>query len=170
MAPESTAYVALGANLGDVKSALRRAVDSLHAAPGCQVLAISSWYRTRAIGPGRQPDYLNAVAALATTLAPAALLHLLQSIEAAAGRVRPVRWGPRTLDLDLLLHDSIVLDDAQLTLPHPRLAERNFVVYPLSELAPALVLPDGTSIARLRATLDATGIVATFATLEQADE
>lgn len=170
MAAESSAYIALGANLGDVKGNLRRAIAALDATPGCRVTGVSPWYRSRAIGPGSQPDYLNAVVALATTLAPHALLELLQALEAAAGRERAVRWGARTLDLDLLLFDDLALADERLTLPHPRLAERNFVVYPLSDLAPALRLPDGTAIARLRATLDARGLEATFATLEQSDE
>ena len=131
---------------------------------------MSPWYRTRAIGPGNQPDYLNGVLALATTLEPHALLDLLQALEAAAARERTVRWGARTLDLDLLLFDDLSLADERLTLPHPRLAERNFVVYPLSDLAPALRLPDGTPVARLRATLGARGLEATFATLEQTDD
>lgn len=170
MAAESSAYIALGANLGDVKGNLRHAIETLDATPGCRVTGVSPWYRSRAIGPGNQPDYLNGVVALATTLEPHALLDLLQALEAAAGRERTVRWGARTLDLDLLLFDDLSLADERLTLPHPRLAERNFVVYPLSDLAPKLRLPDGTPVARLRANLGACGLDATFATLEQSDD
>lgn len=167
MAAESSAYIALGANLGDVKGNLRRAVAALNAAPGCRVTGVSPWYRSRAIGPGDQPDYLNGVVALVTTLAPHALLDLLQALEAAAGRERTVRWGARTLDLDLLLFDELSFTDERLTLPHPRLAERNFVVYPLSDLAPHLRLPDGTPIALLREALGAHGLESTLAALEQ---
>lgn len=170
MAAESSAYIALGANLGDVKRNLRRAIETLDATPGCRVTGVSPWYRSRAIGPGNQPDYLNGVMALATTLDPHALLDLLQALEAAAGRERMVRWGARTLDLDLLLFDELSLADERLTLPHPRLAERNFVVYPLSDLAPALHLPDGTPVSDLRIALGARGLEATFATLEQSDD
>ena len=170
MAAESSAYIALGANLGDVRGNLRRAIEALDAAPGCRVTGVSPWYRSRAIGPGNQPDYLNGVVVLATTLAPLALLDLLQALEAAAGRERAVRWGARTLDLDLLLFDELTLADERLTLPHPRLAQRNFVVYPLSDLAPELRLPDGTRVARLREALDARGLESTFATLEQSDD
>jgi len=170
MAAESRAYVALGANLGDVKGNLRRTIEALNAAPGCRVTAVSPWYRSRAIGPGEQRDYLNGVVAVATTLTPHALLDLLQALEAAAGRERAVRWGARTLDLDLLLFDTLALADERLTLPHPRLAERNFVVYPLSDLAPRLRLPDGTAVADLRAALGARGLEAVHATLEECDD
>jgi 2-amino-4-hydroxy-6-hydroxymethyldihydropteridine diphosphokinase len=170
MAAERTAHVALGANLGAVTTTLRRALQSLDTARGCRLTAVSRWYRSRALGPGAQPDYLNGVAAVSTTLAPLALLEQLQSLEADAGRVRAERWAPRTLDLDLLLYDDLVLDDTRLTLPHPRLAERAFVVWPLSDVAPALALPDGTRVAALRERLDGRGIVATFASLDQADD
>ena len=170
MSTETRAYVALGANLGNVKSALQRAVAAIGEAQGCRVLALSRWYRTEAIGPGAQPDYLNGVAAIATTLEPLALLELLLEIEIAAGRERTGRWAARTLDLDLLLYGELVLRSARLALPHPRLVERNFVVYPLNDVAPELALPDGRRVAALRTSLGERGIVASFATLEQADE
>jgi len=132
--------VALGANLGDARGTLARARRWLGALPGTQLEAASRVHRTVAIGPP-QPDYLNAVVRLSTALAPRELLTALNALEAAAGRVRTLRWGPRTLDLDLLLYDDRVSDDPVLTLPHPRLHERTFVLAPLVELDPELRHP-----------------------------
>jgi 2-amino-4-hydroxy-6-hydroxymethyldihydropteridine diphosphokinase len=115
-------------------------------------------YESLAVGPGEQPDYLNAVLELTTDVAAGALLELLQSIEHAAGRVRTQRWAARTLDLDLLLHGDTRQEQERLTLPHPRLAQRNFVVYPLCDLAPELRLPDGTALAELRRRLPSDGL------------
>ena len=132
------AWIGLGANLGDARAALRAAVRALAALPGTRVLRVSSLYRSAPVDAGG-PDYLNAVAELDTPLAPLALLHALQSIEQAAGRERPYRNAPRTLDLDLLLHGDERLDSPELTVPHPRMGERAFVLLPLAELAPGLV-------------------------------
>ena len=132
------AWVGLGANLGDACAALRGAVQAMAAMPGTQVLRVSSLYRSAPVD-ALGPDYLNAVAELETTLAPLDLLHALQALEQAAGRERPYRNAPRTLDLDLLLYGDQQLDDAVLTVPHPRMYERAFVLLPLAELAPALV-------------------------------
>ncbi|MEZ5651794.1 MAG: 2-amino-4-hydroxy-6-hydroxymethyldihydropteridine diphosphokinase [Burkholderiaceae bacterium] len=144
------AFIGMGANLGLPEKALRDALDSLHALPGTRVRAASRWYRSTPVdAPG--PDYLNAVAMVETTLGPHALLARLQAIEAAAGRERGERHAPRTLDLDLLVYDARVIDDAGLQVPHPRLTERAFVLRPLFELAPSLVLPDGRLIADLTA-------------------
>jgi len=132
------AWIGLGANLGDARAALRVAVRALAALPGTRVLRVSSLYRSAPVDAGG-PDYLNAVAELDTPLAPLALLHALQSIEQAAGRERPYRNAPRTLDLDLLLHGDERLDSPELTVPHPRMGERAFVLLPLAELAPGLV-------------------------------
>lgn len=132
------AWIGLGANLGDARAALRAAVRALAALPGTRVLRVSSLYRSAPVDAGG-PDYLNAVAELDTPLAPLALLHTLQSIEQAAGRERPYRNAPRTLDLDLLLHGDERLDGPELTVPHPRMGERAFVLLPLAELAPGLV-------------------------------
>ena len=132
------AWVGLGANLGDARAALRGAVQAMAAMPGTQVLRVSSLYRSAPVD-ALGPDYLNAVAELATTLVPLDLLHALQAMEQAAGRERPYRNAPRTLDLDLLLYGDQQLDGAELTVPHPRRAERAFVLRPLAELAPALV-------------------------------
>ena len=136
----ATAYVGLGANLGDAAATLRSAVESLGRMPATQALRASSFYRSPSMGaPG--PDYVNAVVELQTALEPHALLEALLAIEAAHGRVRSHRNAPRTLDLDLLLHDDRVVRSAILTLPHPRLHERAFVLRPLADLAPDLVIP-----------------------------
>jgi len=135
------AYVGLGANLGDTAAALKAALLALGSLPGTQLLRTSSFYRTAPID-SHGPDYLNAVVALQTTLAPDELLAHLQRIEQAGGRERPYRNAPRTLDLDLLLYGEVGLTTDTLTVPHPRLHERAFVLVPLAEIAPAgLVVP-----------------------------
>ncbi|MES2991116.1 MAG: 2-amino-4-hydroxy-6-hydroxymethyldihydropteridine diphosphokinase [Pseudomonadota bacterium] len=136
----ATAYVALGANLGDARAALDAAFLALTRLPGTALRAASSLYRTAPIDSGG-PDYLNAVVQLDTTLAPHVLLAALHAIEAAHGRARPYRNAPRTLDLDLLLHGRQRVDEPVLTLPHPRLHERAFVLRPLAEIAPDLLVP-----------------------------
>ncbi|BBD80584.1 2-amino-4-hydroxy-6-hydroxymethyldihydropteridine diphosphokinase [Aerosticca soli] len=136
------AFVALGSNLGDPRGQLERACEALARLPATQLAARSRLYRTPPWGMTAQPPFLNAVAMLETTLAPNTLLEALLAIERAAGRVRGTeRWGPRTLDLDLLHMEETVLDTPELTLPHPRIAERAFVLLPLADLAPDLVLP-----------------------------
>ena len=138
-----TAYVALGANLGDAAAALKRAVHALHALPLSRVSHTSSIYKTAALGSDAtadsSPDYLNAVVALQTGLAAPLLLGHLQHIERAAGRERPYVNAPRTLDLDLLLYGDITIDSVDLTVPHPRMMQRAFVLVPLAEIAPGLV-------------------------------
>lgn len=137
-APEVLAWIGLGANLGDRGAALAGAVQALSALPATRLVQVSSLYASAPIDAGG-PDYLNAVAQLATGLAPLALLDALQSIEQAAGRERPWRNAPRTLDLDLLAYGSLVLATERLTLPHPRMGERAFVLLPLAEIAPEAV-------------------------------
>ena len=132
--PEVTAYVALGANLGDPARALRDALLRLEHTPGIRLLKASSLYRTAPIDSSG-PDYLNAVAELSTTLTAPALLAALQAIEQAHGRERPYRNAPRTLDLDLLLYGEGRIDSPELTVPHPRMWERAFVLVPLREIA-----------------------------------
>lgn len=155
---EATAFVAVGSNLGDTWRNIDFALDRVAGIPHTSLFATSPWYNSRAIGPGTQPDYLNGVLQLATSLTPLALLDALQAIENAAGRVRAERWGPRTLDLDLLLHGDIVMEHDRLTLPHPRLQERNFVVFPLFDLAPGLVLAGGERLQSLREALGSEGL------------
>lgn len=138
------AYVGLGSNLGDRLAHLRGAVAALRRTHGIDVVAASSVYESPAHRlPGQAPsgDYLNAVVALDTSLTPEALLDRLLAIETAAGRTRPVPWAPRTLDLDLLLHGDTRRRSPRLTLPHPRLALRRFVLAPLADLAPDLLIP-----------------------------
>jgi 2-amino-4-hydroxy-6-hydroxymethyldihydropteridine diphosphokinase len=136
--PEVTAYVALGANLGDAAATLRQALQTLGATPGLRLVRASSLYRTAPVDSSG-PDYINAVAEVTTTLTAPALLRALQAIENAAGRERPYRNAPRTLDLDLLLYGSARIESPELTVPHPRMGERAFVLVPLAEVAPALV-------------------------------
>jgi 2-amino-4-hydroxy-6-hydroxymethyldihydropteridine diphosphokinase len=136
------AFVGLGANLGDRERTLRDAVDALASTKGIEVLAVSTLRETEPVGVGAQPLFLNGVAELETTLTPRELIDRLLAVEQRFGRVRvPGEHGPRTLDLDLLLHGGEVLDEPGLTLPHPRLHERRFVLEPLAELAPGLVIP-----------------------------
>ena len=143
------AYIALGSNLGDSAALLRSALAAMNRIPRTRLDNWSPVYRSAAIGPGKQPDYLNMAARLATTLAPAALLEQLQQVELAHGRKRGERWAARSLDLDILLYDELTMDTPTLTIPHPRLAQRNFVLYPLYDLAPDMVLPCGTSLSEL---------------------
>jgi len=128
-------WIGLGANLGDARGALQAAVLAMAALPGVQVVRLSSLYRSAPVDAGG-PDYLNGVAALRTTLQPLDLLHALQAIEQAAGRERPYRNAPRTLDLDLLIHGDERIATPELTVPHPCIAERAFVLVPLAEVAP----------------------------------
>ncbi len=136
--PEVQAYVALGANLGDAVQALRDALQALAQTPGIRLVKASSLYRTAPVDSSG-PDYINAVAEVATTLSAPDLLTSLQAIENTAGRERPYRNAPRTLDLDLLLYGGASIDSARLTVPHPRMNERAFVLVPLAEIAPGLV-------------------------------
>ena len=148
------AYVALGANLGEAETTVRAAIAALGRLPGTQLVAASSLYRTAPLEvPEPQPDYINAVARLATTLTPHALLDELLALEARFGRVRPYRWAPRALDLDLLLYGDVVLDIPRLTLPHPRLHRRAFVLEPLLELDSFLEAPGLGPLSAWRARL-----------------
>lgn len=138
----------MGSNLGDRRANLEQALRWLVDA-GVQVVRRSSWYETEPVGYASQPPFLNLVAEVRTSLDPRALLRCAQQVEAALGRVRSVRWGPRTVDVDLLLYGRRVIREPDLLVPHPRLRERAFVLVPLCEVAPDLVLPDGTPVARL---------------------
>lgn len=144
------AYIGLGSNLDDPARQLRGALAALAGLPGTRHFASSGLYRNPPMGPPGQPDYVNAAAGLLTTLPAAELLAALQAIEAAHGRQRGgIRWGPRTLDLDLLLYGALQLRSENLTLPHPGLTERPFVLIPLLEIAPGLRVPGGATIAKL---------------------
>jgi 2-amino-4-hydroxy-6-hydroxymethyldihydropteridine diphosphokinase len=143
------AYVAVGSNLGDRWGRLAQAARALRAAPGVAVLRASRVWDSAPIGPP-QPRYLNAVLELETTRTPESLLALLREVERAAGRTRDVHWGARTLDLDLLLHGDLLVRQPGLTVPHPGMAERRFVLAPLAELRPELPVPGAdASVGRL---------------------
>jgi 2-amino-4-hydroxy-6-hydroxymethyldihydropteridine diphosphokinase len=138
------AYLALGSNLGDRLALLQLGVDALTRVPGIDVRAVSRVYETAPVGGPPQDPYLNAVVAIETALAPHELLRQCQHIEAMAARERTERWGPRTLDVDILLVDDTRLDTEDLTIPHPRMWERGFVLAPLRDVAPDLVDANAT--------------------------
>ncbi len=144
------AFVALGANLGDAAQAVRAAIAALEALPEGKLTAASSLYTTAPVDSSG-PDYVNAVVRLETGLTAPGLLHALQQIEADAGRTRPWRHAPRTLDLDLLLYGSAQIHSPQLEVPHPRMLERAFVLVPLAEIAPDLVGPEPLARVSLQA-------------------
>ena len=147
------AYVGLGANLGDREATIRQALDLLAADPQVDVVAVSSLRETDPVGLLDQPRFLNGAAAIETDLPPRELLARLLATERSLGRTRDVRNGPRTIDLDLLLAGGVTLDEPGLTLPHPRLHERAFVLEPLAELDPQLVVPGRGPVAALLAGL-----------------
>jgi 2-amino-4-hydroxy-6-hydroxymethyldihydropteridine diphosphokinase len=152
------AYVALGSNLGDSRQHLLDAIEALAALPQTEVTARSRVYRTPPWGVTDQPDFLNAVVALETALEPHDLLDALLAIERAAGRQRNgERWGPRTLDLDLLHVADQTVNDDRLTLPHPHIADRAFVLLPLHDVAPDLAIPGQGSVASLLRSVDTQG-------------
>lgn len=155
----TVAYIALGSNLENPAQQLQTACDALASEATIRISAGSSVVRSAAVGPGQQPDYLNAVAAMTTSLSAEALLDRLQAIERAQGRERSVRWGPRTLDLDLLLYGGQQICSPRLQVPHPAMAQRHFVLYPLSELCAAdFVLPSGETLAALLSQCPANGL------------
>lgn len=137
----SLAYIALGANLGDPAATVNAAFAALSGLPQTRLVATSALYRTAPIGIADQPEFVNAAASVETTLTPEALLDALLAIEQQFGRVRAEKNGPRTLDLDILLYDEQIIATPRLTLPHPRLHLRAFVLYPLADLAPKLCIP-----------------------------
>ena len=148
------AYIGLGANLGDREATIRRALELLDRHPDVSVVAVSTLRETEPVGYADQPRFLNGAAALETVLGPRDLLSRLLSVERALGRTRNgPRWGPRTIDLDLLLHGAEVVDEPGLRVPHPRLAERRFALEPLAELDPGLVVPGAGPLATLLASL-----------------
>jgi 2-amino-4-hydroxy-6-hydroxymethyldihydropteridine diphosphokinase len=150
--------LALGSNLGDRMANLQSAVDTLCADPGLDCAAVSPVYETAAVGGPVQPDYLNAVLVAATTLPARAVLDRSQAAEAARHRVRQQRWGPRTLDVDVIVYGNQISSDPDLTLPHPRAHERAFVLVPWHAVDPDAVLPGRGRIADLLAAADTTGI------------
>ena len=160
-------FIGLGSNLsGDVegvykdsRAQLQQALDTIGKNTQIKLIKVSNFYQSPAIGPGNQADYINAAALLETGLSAIDLLDFLQSIENRQGRVRAERWGPRTLDLDILLYDQVIENSSRLTLPHPRLHERAFVLVPLADLDPSLHIPKQQNIAQLLANCSSQGIL-----------
>jgi len=146
MAEAVRCFIGLGSNLNNPTDQLLLALEELRNIPETTQVSCSSLYRSEPMGPQDQPDYINAVAMLETLLPPLALLDQLQALEQAHQRKRLVHWGPRTLDLDLLLYGNEQISCQRLTVPHPGLTERNFVLWPLAEIAPDLKFPDGRLI------------------------
>ncbi|MBU1309734.1 MAG: 2-amino-4-hydroxy-6-hydroxymethyldihydropteridine diphosphokinase [Gammaproteobacteria bacterium] len=158
MAPQRC-YIGLGANLEQPVAQLQSAVQALSQLARCELVAVSDFYGSKPMGPQDQPDYVNAVAAIDTTLAAEQLLDALQQIEQQQGRQRKAeRWGPRTLDLDILLYGKQIINTERLTIPHYGLRVREFVLYPLHDIAPQLSLPDGTVLSSLLAQVPLNGL------------
>lgn len=152
-------YIGLGSNLATPLQQLRNALAALAALPHTHLIAQSAFYASDPLGPADQPRYVNAVAALDTTLSPLALLDALQTIELEQGRTRKAeRWGPRTLDLDILLFGDLQLNEPRLIVPHYHMHARAFVLYPLAEIAPDLQLPDGRALSELLDACPYTGL------------
>ncbi len=142
-----TVYLGLGSNLcGDQENPaqqLDNAIATLYQHSSITLAAISPYYQSDPVGPAEQPDYINAVTAINTSLSPEALLDTTQAIENQQGRERSTHWGPRTLDIDILLYGNKIINSERLTVPHPHINQRNFVLYPLRDIAPALRFPSG---------------------------
>ncbi len=150
----SRAYIGLGSNMGDPVSNLERALKMIDDMEGIRITAVSGLYETEPVGYEDQAWFHNCVAQVETVLAPEELLHTLQELENELGRVRNIRWGPRVIDLDILLYDRLNINTEQLVIPHPRMAERAFVMVPLAEIAPEAEFPDGRTAAQVREVLD----------------
>ncbi|WP_087022072.1 2-amino-4-hydroxy-6-hydroxymethyldihydropteridine diphosphokinase [Thaumasiovibrio subtropicus] len=161
------AYIAIGSNLGKPDQKALAAIEALKQAEGISVTAASSLYSSKPMGPADQPDYINAVVEITTTLDPIRLLDTTQAIELEHGRERKEeRWGPRTLDLDILLYGDRVIDEPRLTVPHYGMKVREFVLYPLAEIAPDLTLPDGSRVQALLTQVDRNGLTVWSAPVE----
>lgn len=150
-------FIGLGSNLADPRSQVKAAYAAMNRLPQTRCLALSPLYQSRAVGPV-QPDFINAVAKISTELSPLELLDALQGIESAQHRVRLEHWGPRTIDLDILLFDDLTLTHERLVVPHPFMTQRSFVLMPLYDLAPDLLLPDGTPLQNLLQLCDHTSL------------
>ncbi len=145
----SIVYIALGSNLNMPIQQLKLAIQAMADLPDTEIKKVSSLYQSQPLGPQDQPDYVNAVACLETGLSPLVLLDALQNIENGQGRIRLRRWGERTLDLDILLYDNQIIHNERLTVPHYDMQNREFVIVPLYEISPELILPDGVSLQQL---------------------
>lgn len=153
------AYIAVGSNLGDPVAQAKQAIESLRDLPRSRVIQASSLYSSTPMGPQNQPDYINAVVKIETELQPLELLDNTQKIENEQGRVRKEeRWGPRTLDLDIILYGDETIDLPRLVVPHYGMRVREFVLYPLLEIEPNLILPDGSALSQLIESIDRNGL------------
>lgn len=157
---ETIAYIGIGSNLDDPEQQVRSALDALARLPETRLSGVSRWFRTPPWGQVAQPDFVNGVAAVSTRLAPRALLDALLAIERERGRRRDERWGPRRLDLDILLYGERALDEPGLRIPHPHIAERAFVLLPLADLAPDLDVPGAGRVRDLLDRVDTSGCFA----------
>lgn len=150
----SRAFIGLGSNIGNTEETIKQALRILDSHPNLKVVVVSSLYLTEPVGYENQPWFSNCVAEVETELNPDRLLDVLQEIENDLGRTRTIRWGPRTLDLDILLYDKVNVFNERLMIPHPRMKERAFVMVPLVEIAAAAEFPDGRTVADVQAGLD----------------
>ena len=152
------AYLSLGANLGDKAGSILEAIRLVNDHKDCSVIAQSSLYVTKPVGVLDQPNFVNAVIEVETALNPYDLLDLCSKIEQKMGRKRTIKWGPRVIDMDILLYEGVNISEERLTIPHPRMMERAFVLVPLAEIAPDLVLPGGITAREAAEKIDRTGI------------
>ena len=155
---ETTAYLALGANIGGPRDNMRAAVRLLGESGACHVTAVSSLYLTKPVGITDQPDFLNAVIAVRTTLSPAELLDLCRNVENTLGRERTIRYGPRVIDIDILFYGDAVVREENLSIPHPDTVDRTFVTVPLAEIAPDILPRGGVSARDAAEKLDRSGV------------
>jgi len=153
------AYIGLGSNLENPVAQIHQAIETLQSHDSVHAFRVSPIYSSKPVGPQDQPDYINAVATFSTELSPIALLDLLQSIEQAQRRVRERHWGPRTLDLDLLLYGAEEIQNPRLTVPHPHMLDRGFVIKPLNDLAPKMGLANGNTVTEQLQQLDTSDLV-----------
>ncbi|NEQ41177.1 MAG: 2-amino-4-hydroxy-6-hydroxymethyldihydropteridine diphosphokinase [Okeania sp. SIO3I5] len=156
---QGNAAIGMGSNLGESLDTLKNAIQTLDEIPGINLITYSNWYRTKPIGGPPQPDYINGCALLKVELTPHKLLEILLETEQQFKRIRLEHWGPRTLDLDLILYDDLILDTPNLQIPHPRMRERAFVLVPLAEIAPDWIDPvSGKAIAKLLEEVECSGV------------
>jgi 2-amino-4-hydroxy-6-hydroxymethyldihydropteridine diphosphokinase len=142
-------YLGIGSNIGNTKDNLDSAIKILNESKNCKILQVSRFYKTKPVGLANQPDFLNAVVKIETLLSPEDLLKLINIIENKLGRVRTIKWGPRTIDIDILIYGNININKENLIIPHPAMMERAFVLEPLSEIEPNMILPNGENISEV---------------------
>lgn len=157
---ESQIFLGLGSNLDNPKRQLERAIEALHSHPEISAVMSSSFYGSKPLGPQDQPDFVNAVLQVSTSLSPQALLKVTQNIEATLGRVKKRHWGERLIDVDILVYGSQVIDEDNLQIPHPQIPNRDFVLLPIQEISPNLSIPNLPNLEQMISALDETFVVA----------